>query len=93
MKHDVKEGWSRNRIERGHSDEGLEGISHDNNAARAKKSIVLALLVFQNVASILSMKKASRQKSSDGLQANTMCIVLLSELVKVIICLAEIFVR
>ncbi len=57
------------------------------------KHIVLALLVIQNVTSILCMKHASRQKASDGHQALTTSIVVVSEVVKVTICLGEIFVR
>ena len=57
------------------------------------KQIVLALLVIQNVTSILCMKHASRQKASDGHQALTTSIVVVSEVVKVTICLGEIFVR
>eukprot|EP00802_Teleaulax_amphioxeia_P014059 Tamp_14118.p1 GENE.Tamp_14118~~Tamp_14118.p1 ORF type:complete len:375 (+),score=44.73 Tamp_14118:164-1288(+) len=57
------------------------------------KALVLGLLVVQNVASILSMKQASRQKASDGRQALNSSIVVTSEVVKVSICIAEIFVR
>lgn len=57
------------------------------------KQKVLLLLVVQNVSSILCMKHASRQKTSDGQQALAASIVTVSEAVKVTICLGEIAVR
>lgn len=71
----------------------LEANGQDNIGAQATKSIVLLLLVVQNVASILSMKQASRQQTSDGLKAISTSVVLISEVVKVTICLTEICVR
>lgn len=57
------------------------------------KYLVLLLLILQNVATILSMKWASRHKASDGHQALTTSIVVMVEFVKVTVCTCEIFVR
>ena len=57
------------------------------------KYLVLVLLIVQNVATILSMKQASRQKAGDGHYALTTAIVLMVEILKVTVCTAEIFIR
>ena len=54
---------------------------------------VLALLVVQNVATILLMKQASKVKATDGRQALSTSIVLIVEIVKVFFCVTEIVIR
>jgi hypothetical protein len=67
--------------------------SPPNEIPKALKYGVLTLLIVQNVATIMSMKQASRQPSSDGRQALMTSIVVMVELIKVTICASEIAIR
>jgi hypothetical protein len=74
----------------------IEGIPHSSTTNEIPKSLkygVLTLLIFQNLATIMSMKQASRQPSSDGRQALMTSIVVMVELIKVTICAFEIAIR
>mmetsp|Transcript_23236 Transcript_23236/g.37321 ORF Transcript_23236/g.37321 Transcript_23236/m.37321 type:complete len:359 (-) Transcript_23236:386-1462(-) len=71
----------------------LKSATGEADSAQRIKYLVLALLVVQNVATILSMKQASRQPAEDGRQALTTSIVVMVELFKVTICSLEIIVR
>jgi hypothetical protein len=68
-------------------------LTPTNEIPKTLKYGVLALLIVQNVATIVSMKQASRQPSSDGRQALMTSIVVMVELVKVTICTSEIAIR
>ena len=67
--------------------------SPSNEIPKTLKYGVLTLLIVQNVATIMSMKQASRQPSSDGRQALMTSIVVMVELIKVTICASEIAIR
>ncbi len=67
--------------------------SPPNEIPKTLKYGVLTLLIVQNVATIMSMKQASRQPSSDGRQALMSSIVVMVELIKVTICASEIAIR
>ncbi len=74
----------------------IKNIPHSSPTNEIPKSLkygVLTLLIFQNVATIMSMKQASRQPSSDGRQALMTSIVVMVELIKVTICASEIAIR
>ncbi len=67
--------------------------SPPNEIPKTLKYGVLTLLIVQNVATIMSMKQASRQPSRDGRQALMTSIVVMVELIKVTICASEIAIR